>query len=101
MTKIIFSVTREDGVLYFECSGHSQYKNPETDNNDVCVAVSALCHMLVRYIAEKGYDPKICTDGHVKIEIKQSNMKINEVFRAVMLEFKGLMDCYPDQIKVY
>ena len=101
MTKVIFSITREDGDLYFECSGHSAYENPDTGNNDVCVAVSALCHMLVRYVAEEGYDPKICEDGHVKIEIGHTNMKMNEVFRAAMLEFKGLTVSHPQHIKVY
>lgn len=101
MTKVIFSVTREDRDLYFECSGHSSYENHDTGNNDVCVAVSALCHMLVRYIAEKGYDPKICEDGHVKIEIARTDRKIDEVFRAAMLEFKGLAVSHPQHIKVY
>ena len=101
MTKVIFSTTRCDGPLYFECSGHSSYRNPETGNNDVCVAVSTLCSMLVRYIVRNGYDPQICGDGHVKIEIGSSNIRINEVFEAAMLEFSMLAERFPEHIKIY
>lgn len=101
MTKIVYSKTRCDGDLYFECKGHSGYKNPDTGNNDVCVMVSALCSMLVRYIDSKGYEPKICEDGHIKIEIEHSDMYINEVFDAAMLEFASVAEQYPEHLKVY
>lgn len=101
MTKVIFSVTREDGELYFECTGHSEYESPDTGNNDVCVAVSTVCGLLVRYILKRGYEPEICEDGHVKIVIERSSLGMNEVFRAAILEFKGLADSYPQHIKVY
>ncbi len=101
MTKVICSITRCDGPLYFECRDHSEYKNPDTGNNDVCVAVSTLCCMLTRYVLKQGYEPDLCGDGHVKIDIEKSNIKINEVFKAVMLEFTALSEHFPDHVKVY
>ena len=57
--------------------------------------------MLVRYIDLKGYVPIICKDGHVKIELEHSDMRINEVFIAAMLEFSALEERFPEHIKVY
>lgn len=99
MTKVIYS--NKDNEIYFECEGHSKYRNEDTGNNDVCVAVSAICCMLIRYVCEKGYSPDICTDGHVKIDIPDKADEMGEVFSAAMLEFKGLQDCYREHIKVY
>lgn len=101
MTKVICSMVRCDGPLFFDCKDHSDYKNPDTGNNDVCVATSTLCSMLVRYIVGRGYTPTICEDGHVRIDISQSCPYINEVFNAVMIEFKALQDEFPEHIKVY
>ena len=100
MTKVICSITRNDGPLYFECDGHSDYRNNE-GYNDVCAEVSTLCSMLVRYIDSKGYVPAACEDGHVKINIERSDMFINEVFTAAMLEFSALAERFPEHIKVY
>lgn len=101
MTKIIYSIVRYNGDLYFECYGHSDYKDPKTGDNDVCVMVSALCSMLVRYIDSKGYVPKICEDGHIKIEVKGSDTHMREVFEAAMLEFSSVAERYPSHMKVY
>ena len=57
--------------------------------------------MLVRYIDSKGYVPDVCKDGHVKINIERSDMFMNEVFRAAMLEFSALTERFPEHIKVY
>ena len=100
MTKVICAVTRSDGPLYFECDGHSDYRNKK-GYNDVCAEVSTLCCMLVRYIDLKGYVPIICKNGHVKIELEHSDMRINEVFIAAMLEFSALEERFPEHIKVY
>ena len=99
MTKIIYS--RYNGDIYFECKGHSGYRNPDPGNNDVCVMISTLCSMIVRYIDSRDYAPKICEDGHVKIEIQSSDKQIQEVFNAVMIEFSAIADYWPTYVKVY
>ena len=101
MTKVICSMTRCDGPLYFECKGHSEYINEKTENNDACVAVSTLCSMLVRYALLAGHEPQVCKDGHVRIDIEASDVRINEVFKAAMLEFSALAELFPGHIKVY
>lgn len=101
MTKIICSMTRCDGPLYFECEGHSKYVNERTGNNDVCVAVSTLCSMLVRYALLTGHRPQVCEDGHVRIDIESSDMRTNEVFKAAMIEFSAIAARFPQHVKVY
>lgn len=100
MTRVILTCAKETGPLYFDCYGHSDYKN-DNGYNDVCAEVSTLCSMLVRYVVSRGIEPLICKDGHVRIEIKNSCEKTNEVFGAAMLEFKHLAAKYPEHIKVH
>lgn len=94
MIKVIFDITRED-MVYFCCENHA------TENPDVCVAASTLCGMLVRYMASKGFEPKTCRDGKVEFNVEHSNTRVNDVFRAAMLEFKGISDDFPSDMKVY
>lgn len=102
MTKILFDATRVDGPLFFDCDGHADYKDPDTDNNDVCVAVSAICTMLVLHMDEVyGIEPVICKDGHVRFDIAVSNLKIKEIFEAAMRGFRWISEHYPSAIKVY
>ncbi|MDO4486040.1 MAG: ribosomal-processing cysteine protease Prp [Bacillota bacterium] len=100
MTRVVLNYIRETGPLYFDCCGHSDYKN-DNGYNDVCAEVSTLCSMLVRYVVNLGIEPPICKDGHVRIYIKCPCEKINEVFGAAMLEFRHLANNYPEHIKVY
>ena len=96
MIKIICEITREDGPLYFDCDGHAKY------DSDRCVEVSTICSMLVVYLGEvHGIEAKTVKDGKVTIDIEHSNMRINEVFRAAMLEFSMLAEKHPNDIKVY
>lgn len=94
MTKVICSTERCDTPLYFECAGHA-------GNKSVCAECSTLCSMLVRYIDKNGYAPKVCEDGHVKIEIDRPSMEMRAVFEAAMLEFKALAEQFREYIKVY
>ena len=102
MIKVLFNMVRYDAALFFDCDGHSSYKNPDTGNNDLCVATSTLCTMLIKYLgAEFGVAPSVCKDGHVRFDIKEPNRHMLEVFRAVMHEFYWLEEMYPDNLKVY
>lgn len=95
MTRVLVSITREDGPLFFDCMGHAP-------TSDVCVAISTLCSMLVLHAVEElGIDPVIQMDGHVRISIDNSNIRTNEVFRAAERTFKWLEEEHPDDIKVY
>lgn len=97
MTKVICSIHRTD--IYFECEGHSTFRNEEGYNH-VCAEVSTLCCMLVRYINSRGYDPVICRDGHIRIIIEPDGNEA-EVFKATMLEFRAIAEKYPEHLKVY
>lgn len=99
MTKVICFLN--DGNIYFDCSGHSNYTNKETGNNDVCVAVSTLCSMLVRYMQTQGIAPEICEDGHILFKKGSVKKTTREVFEAVMVEMRALAEGYPDYVKVY
>ena len=99
MTKIILNL--KDNILYFEAQGHSDYKNDDTGNNDVCVAVSTLCSMLVRFVAERGKPIEKAEDGHVVINIPRPTVYIETVFDAAMLELMALEKEYPEHIKLY
>lgn len=99
MTKVICFIN--NGNIYFDCFGHSDFKNPNTDNNDVCVAVSAICGMLVRYAASKGISPKICKDGHILFNTSVQGKKIVGAFEAAVIEMQALQDEYPEHVKVY
>ena len=97
MTKVLCSIRRDN--IFFDCEGHSTFKNEEGYNH-VCAEASTLCCMLVRYISDKGYDPVICKDGHVRIDIYPKAHEA-EVFKAAMLEFTAIAERYPEHIKVY
>ena len=99
MTKVICFLN--DDNIYFDCTGHSDYKNPETENNDVCVAVSTLCCMLIRFAESKGIHPDICEDGHVLFKRTIKDKSIASVFNAAMLQMRALAHDYPKYIKVY
>jgi uncharacterized protein YsxB (DUF464 family) len=88
-------------ALYFECLDHAEYRNPATGNNDVCVATSALCSMLVRYVTAERLPVKCCEDGHVQIEIVCPGFRCAEVFRAAMMQFEALAEEFPEHIKIY
>lgn len=102
MVKVVCSMTRSDGPLFYNCTGHADYKDPESGNNDLCVAMSTLNLLLVRHMdLEYGITPKKFEDGLVEFNISASNMWINEVFKSVTTTIKYLSDLYPEQIKVY
>ena len=102
MVKVVFSMTRKDGPLYYDCRGHADYKDPETGNNDLCVALSTIHLQLVRYMdVEYGIRPKTFEDGIVTFDLDKSNMLMNEVFTSAMHTIKYLAEQYPGQIKVY
>lgn len=99
MTKVICFLN--DGNVYCDISGHSDYKNPDTDNNDVCVAVSTLVCMLVRYMKSIGIDPDICEDGHVLFNRMSQSKTTRAVFEAALIELEALEQEYPEHIKIY
>lgn len=102
MIKVLFSKTRIDGPLFFDIEGHADYRNAETGNNDVCVSISAIGTMLVRHMYEEyGIEPTVCVDGHLQFNIKESSIRIGEVFTAVMHGISGISEMYPGNIKLY
>ena len=102
MTKVIISMTREDGPAYFEVMEHTGYKNEETGNNDLCVAVSTLVGMFGRWMEKKyGIEPVILVDGHARFVIDRSNTRINELLRAIETEIRALAEEFPDNLKIY
>ena len=101
MTKVIFVYTeRDDGPIYFDCEGHSDYVS-SMGWNDCCVAVSTLNVMLINYIDQFGLEPQICQDGHVRIELEEGDQCIKEVFKAAERQFLWLAGRYPEHIKIY
>lgn len=102
MTTITISFTRMDGPIFFDVEGHTGYQNPETGNNDVCVAVSAICSGLVEHLRkEHGLLPDICKDGHIRYDIEASALRIREAFKMAENSLKWLQSQHPDYIKIY
>lgn len=102
MTKVIISTVREDGPAYFEVMGHTGYQDPDTGNNDVCVAVSAMVCMFGHWLERKyGYEPDVLIDGHARFNIERSNTRINEMLRAIENECRILSEQFPGTIKIY
>lgn len=99
MTKIICLLN--DGNVYFDCTGHTGYQNEETGNNDVCVAISTLCCMLIRYMDSIGIEPQICKDGHVLFNRANMDKKTITVFKAARMQLEALQEDYPDHVKIY
>ncbi len=102
MTKVIVSIVREDGPAYFEVMGHTGYKDAETGYNDVCVAISTMICMFGHWVEQEyGIEPDILIDGHARFDIEKSNLRINELLRAIENECKILSEQYPEHVKVY
>lgn len=102
MTKVLVSFTRMDGPVFFDVEGHTGYKNPKTGNNDLCVAVSAICSGLAVHLREEhGLLPDICEDGHIRYSIEASTLRIHEAFKLAENALKWLQSQYPEYIKVY
>lgn len=100
-TRVLFSYTeRDDGPIYFDCDGHSDYVN-NMGYNDCCVAVSTLNVMLILHCQEYGIEPDICEDGHVRIIIEEGSPLLKEVFKAAERQFSWLSGRYKDYIKMY
>lgn len=100
-TRVLFSYPKDNGQLYFDCDGHSDYVS-EMGWNDCCVAVSTLNVMLINYVEEKYHiEPEICEDGHVRIVIEDVDELTKEVFKTAEMQFWWLTQRYPEHIKLY
>lgn len=99
MTKVICDIGRD---IFFDCDGHSNYRNPNTQNNDVCVMTSSLCSFLSIYLQEKGIEPKAFEDGKVTYIIENcKDEAVRDVFKTIMDTFKFYQNQYEGYIKIY
>lgn len=95
MTEVIYEVGKR---VSLSIEGHTGYINPETQNNDLCVAVSTLTIMLVRYCDRKGIYTEVA-DGIFRVEAEgtaDNRLIVGEVVETL----KWLQQEYPQYIKV-
>ena len=98
---IRLSFYEKDGLITgFECKGHSQ--TAEYGNDAVCAFVSSACYMTANTVTEilKLNADARATDGYMRLDIKDSPEKAQDILRGMKLHLTELQKDYPENIKV-
>lgn len=89
-----------DMLTGFECKGHSG--TAESGSDVVCAFVSSACYMAANTVTDV-----ICldaeaadTDGYMRLNIKESPKKAQDILNGMRLHLTELEKQYPDSIKV-
>jgi hypothetical protein len=99
MIKINF--LKENGLMSgFECKGHSL--SAESGQDIICAAVSSACYMAANTITEivKLEAEAAATDGFMRLDIKSSKEKAQDILNGLYLHLTELEKQYPGNIKV-
>lgn len=100
MIKINFTKC-DDLITGFECKGHSN-SVPEGENDIVCAFVSSACFMAANTVTEilNLKSDAAATDGYMRLEIKESPSKAQDILNGLVLHLTELEKDYPENIKV-
>lgn len=99
MIKINF--TKCDNLITgFECKGHSM--SAEFGQDIVCAFVSSACFMTANTVTEViGLKADTgATDGYMRLEIKESPIKAQDILNGMVFHLTELEKDYPENIKV-
>jgi len=99
MIRISFNKTG-DIISGFECKGHSMAA--EHGQDIVCAAVSSACLMAANTVIEViGLNADAAAaDGYLRLDIKESPNRAQDVLNGLLLHITELEKQYPDNIKV-
>ena len=98
---IRISFNKRDGLLTgFECKGHSNLG--EEGSDILCAFVSSACYMCANTVTEvlKLNADARDENGYMRLEIKGSPEKAQDILKGTVLHFTELEKQYPDNIKV-
>ena len=99
MIKINFTKC-DDLITGFECKGHSM--SAEAGADIICAFVSSACFMTANTVTEilgLNADSK-ATDGYMRLAIKESPTKAQDILSGMLLHLTELEKDYPENIKV-
>ncbi len=84
----------------FECKGHSNLG--EEGEDILCAFVSSACYMAANTVTEviKLNASARDADGYMRLEIKESPEKAQDILNGMKLHLTELEKQYPDEIKV-
>lgn len=90
----------DDMITGFECKGHSG--TAESGEDVVCAFVSSACFMAANTVTEViGLEADAsATDGYMRLDIKSSPEKAQDILNGLMLHLTELEKDYPNNIKV-
>lgn len=99
MIRIIFTKS-DDLITGFECKGHS--KIAEHGQDVVCAFVSSACFMTANTVTDViGLNADaVSSEGFMRLEIKDSPIKAQDILNGLILHLSELQKDYPDNIKV-
>lgn len=99
MIRINFT-KRDNLTTGFECKGHSM--SAEAGQDIVCAFVSSACYMTANTVTEViGLNADAsATDGYMRLEIKESPIKAQDILNGMVLHLTELEKDYPDNIRV-
>ncbi len=99
MIRISF-IKKGDFFTGFECKGHSNLGEEGTDI--LCAFVSSACYMTANTVTEVmrlNADARDA-DGYMRLDIKDSPEKAQDILKGMLLHMTELQKDYPDEIKV-
>lgn len=92
----------QDGDLLtgFECKGHSGAA--ERGQDIICAFVSSACYLTANTVTEILHLPADAADadGYMRLNIKESPQKAQDILRGMRLHLTALEEQYPDHIRV-
>ncbi len=89
-----------ENLTGFECKGHSSLGEEGTDI--LCAFVSSACYMAANTVTEviKLDADARDADGYMRLDIKSSPEKAQDILKGMKLHLTELQNQYPEQIKV-
>ncbi len=89
-----------DKLTGFECKGHSNLG--EEGSDILCAFVSSACYMAANTVTEvlKLNASARDADGFMRLDIKESPEKAQDILNGMKLHLTELQKDYPDEIKV-
>ena len=99
MIRISFFQNGEN-ITGFECKGHSNLGEEGTDI--LCAFVSSACYMTANTVTEvlKLDASARDADGYMRLNVKSSPERAQDILNGMKLHFTELEKQYPDEIKV-
>ena len=89
-----------DLLTGFECKGHSG--TAERGEDVICAFVSSACYLTANTVTEVIGLPAAAkdADGYMRLSIRQSPEKAQDILKGLQLHFTELAKQYPETIKV-